>query len=116
MQVGEENMVQATHGRVVEAIKSTLKQQEEAGVDPVLKLKVGVGMVQQICQYQYESTEDSITQVSATCQDSSYTYSLPSQVSVWLEEVRDSVSLMPPCPSCSSFTVTRHHTTLNCCL
>lgn len=86
VQVGEENMVQASHGRVVEAIKSTLRQQEEAGGEPSLTLKVGVGMVQQICRYQYESSEDSITHVLASCQDSSYTYSLPAQVrpAVWL--------------------------------
>lgn len=80
VQVEGENMVQATHDKVVEAIKSTLKKQGESGGEASLTLKVGMGMVKRICRYLYESTDDYLTQVQASCQDSSYTYSVPAQV------------------------------------
>ena len=80
VQVEGDNMVQASHDKVVDAIKATLSKQEKE--EPSVTLKIGLQMVEHIHRYNYESTEDSIAQIQASCMDSHYTYSLPSQVSL----------------------------------
>ena len=80
VQVEGDNMVQASHDKVVDAIKTTLSKQ--GGEEPSVTLKIGLQMVEHVHRYNYESTEDSIAHIQASCMDSRYTYSLPSQVSL----------------------------------
>ena len=73
-------MVRATHDKVVEAIKSTLTQQDDEE-QASLSLKIGVNMVCRSYCYTYESTDDSVTHIQASCHNSRYTYTLPAEVS-----------------------------------
>ena len=70
------DVTQASHERVVGAIKSA-SQAPEGGV---VNLRVGVGGINQVTCYQYATEEQINVQVLERVEESPYIFSLPAQV------------------------------------
>ena len=80
LNIGEENVVIASHDEVVTAVKTSLKNTEGQEGGRSVTLKLSYPFLEQMACYKYETSDSVTVDVYERSVESPYTFCVPSQV------------------------------------